>query len=373
MTSEISADTDVVARPRTSRRVKAGLAFFAAAFIGAMGLAFIPAPYVIEMPGPVYDTLSTVEDVEGNEVSLIAIDGAETYPTSGTLSLLTVYIGGSPDDHPSWLDVAAAWFRPDYAVLPMSLFYEPGTTREEEVDAAAIQMSNSQQEAIAASLTNLGIDFDAHIVVEEAMKGFPADGLVEKGDVIVSANGVPVANVSDLRALIKEIGVGGEIDLQIERAGKPTTLTIGIVASEDDKSTPVIGVYTSGKYTFPFDVSIQLSNVGGSSAGLMFALGIIDELTPGELTGGENVAGTGEITALGEVGRIGGIVQKAYAARDSGAEWLLLPAGNCDALAGKVPAGIREIPVETLDDALAALAAISSGDGVNDLPRCTAG
>lgn len=353
------------------RRRKVGLALLAVALLGSVGLSFIPAPYVIEMPGPVYDTLSTVQDTEGNDVPLISIDGTETYPTSGTLSLLTVYIGGSPDDHPTWLDVVTAWFRPDYAVLPMSLFYTPGTTREEEVDAAAIQMSNSQQEAIAASLTNLGIDFDAQIVVEEAMEGYPADGLVEKGDVIVSANDQAVSNVSDLRAIIKEVGVGGSIDLGVVRSGVPTTVTVGIVASDDDQSTPVIGVYTSGKYTFPFDVTIQLSNVGGSSAGLMFALGIIDELTPGELAGGAKVAGTGEITALGEVGRIGGIVQKAYGARDAGAEWLLLPSSNCDALAGHVPDGLREIPVDTLDDALVALAAISSGTGVDGLPHCS--
>ena len=363
---------DTPTRPRVTRRRKVGFAFLATAVLGAVGLSFVPAPYVIEMPGPVYDTLSTVEDTEGNDVSLISIDGVETYPTEGTLSLLTVYVGGSPDDHPTWLDVVTAWFRPDFAVLPMSLFYAPGTTHQDEVDAAALQMTNSQQEAIAAALSSLDIVYEAQIQVEETMEGYPAEGKLENGDVILSADGVGVSNVSDLRALIKEIGVGGSIDLGIVRGGSAQTVTVGIVASEDDKSVPVIGVYTSGKYIFPFDVTIQLSNVGGSSAGLMFALGIIDELTPGQLTGGEKIAGTGEITAAGDVGRIGGIVQKAYAARDSGAEWLLLPSSNCDALYGHVPDGIREIPVDTLDDALAALAAIADGTADAELPRCSA-
>lgn len=344
----------------------------ATATLGAVVLGSIPAPYVIEMPGPVYDTLSTVEDADGNNVPLIEVEGTETYPTSGTLSLLTVYLAGSPDNAPSWFDVIGAWFRPDYAVMPMEAFYQPGSTREDEVDVAALQMANSQQEAVAAALTNLGIDFEARIVVEEAMSGYPADGLVEKGDVIRTANGVAVSNVSDLRAIIKDVGVGGTVDLGIERRGVAQTLSVGIVASEEDQSVPVIGVYTSGAYTFPFDVSIQLSNVGGSSAGLMFALGLIDELTPGELTGGQNIAGTGEITASGEVGRIGGIVQKAYAARDSGAEWLLLPTSNCDMLFGRVPDGIREIPVDTLDDAIAAVKAIAAGTDTDSLPRCTA-
>ena len=355
-----------------TRRRKAGLAFLAAAVVGAVGLAAVPAPFVIEMPGPVYNTLSTAQDSKGNDVPLINIDGAKTYQTKGELSLLTVYVAGAPDDHPSWLDVISSWFRPDYAVIPMDLIYPPGSTHADEVKSAAVQMSNSQQEAVAAALTHLGIAFDSQVVVEEAMKGYPAEGKLKAGDVVVSANGNPVANVSDLRAVIKDLGVGATIDLGIERGGVTTTVSVGIVKSKQDKATPVIGVLTSGKYIFPFTVDIQLNNVGGSSAGMMFALGIIDELTPGSLNGGANVAGTGEITAAGEVGTIGGIVQKAYAARDSGATWMLVPLGNCDDLYGHVPDGLREVAVETLDDSLAALKAIAASTGTESLPHCPA-
>lgn len=346
--------------------------FLGLTLLGAVGLATIPAPYVIEMPGPVYDTLSTAEDSDGNDVPLIAIDGTSTYPTDGSLKLLTVYVAGSPDDHPSWLDVISAWFRSDYAVIPMDLVFAPGTTHQDEVDAAALQMSNSQQEAIAAALTSLGINFQSSIVVADTMAGYPSEGIVEKDDVVLSANGIPVSNVSDLRAIIKKEGIGGTVDLGITRNGTPLTLTVGIVASEQDGTTPVIGVYTSGVYKFPFSVDIQISNVGGSSAGMMFALGIIDKLTPGELNGGADIAGTGEITATGEVGRIGGVVQKAYAARDSGADWFLVPTGNCDDLYGHVPDGLREIAVDTLDDSLAALKAISAKKGTDALPHCPA-
>lgn len=359
-------------RPIGSLRRRLGLGFLVAAIVGAAGLAWIPAPYVLEMPGPVYDTLSSVEDTEGNEIPLISIEDAPTYPTGGTLKLLTVYVAGSPGDNPSWLDVIGAWFRPDYAVLPMDLIYPPGSTHDGEVEAAALQMANSQQEAIAAALTSLDIEFESSIVVEGAMSGYPADGLVEPKDVIESANGIPVANVSDLRAIIKAEGVGGEVVLGIRRGASTLDVAVDIVASENDGTTPVVGVYTTGSYVFPFDVSIELSDVGGSSAGMMFALGIIDELTPGQLNGGEDVAGTGEITALGDVGVIGGIVQKAYAARDSGARWLLVPEGNCADLYGHVPDGIREIPVTTLDEALSALSVIAQGTDTDRLPRCTA-
>ena len=354
------------------RRRRVGFALLALTLLGAVGLAAIPAPYVIEMPGPVYDTLSTAKDANGKDVPLISIEGEKTYPTEGTLKLLTVYVAGAPDSHPTWLDVVSAWFRPDYAVIPMDLIFSPGTTHEDEAKASAIQMTNSQQEAIAAALTKLGISFESSIVVEEAMKGLPADGLVKSGDIITAANGTAVSNVSDLRAIIKDIGIDGTVDLAIVRDGKPITVSVGIVASDQDGTTPVVGIYTSGKYKFPFTVDIQISNVGGSSAGMMFALGIIDELTPGSLNGGADVAGTGEITATGEVGRIGGVVQKAYAARDSGADWFLVPTGNCDDLYGHVPDGLREVAVNTLDDSLAALKAIAAKSGTDKLPHCPA-
>lgn len=369
--SDQTTTDEAIVRRRWSR-TSVGWILLSAAILGVVGLSALPAPYVIQMPGPVFNTLGSVDDSEGTEVPLITVSGVESYETSGELSLLTVYVVGSPEDHPSWLEVIGSWFRPDYAVIPMDAIFPPGSSQQTESEQAAIQMDNSKQEAIAAALTELDIPFESHVVVSEAMEGYPAEGILEPGDIILTAAGESAANVSDLRARIKEIGIGGSIEMTIERDGEPLTVSIGIVASDSDDTTPVIGVYTSGNYTFPFEVDIQLANVGGSSAGMMFALGIIDELTPGFLNGGENVAGTGEITASGEIGPIGGIVQKAHGARGSGAEWFLVPADNCEALVGHVPGGLRDISVSTLDDALAALKAISSGDGIDALPRCSA-
>jgi len=254
----------------------------------------------------------------------------------------------------------------------MESLYPAGTTRTDSVNAAKIQMDNSQQEAIAAALTSQGIPFESEIVVAEATPGYPAEKLVEPGDIVKSADGIPIYNVSDLRAIIKTAGIGNSIELVVERDGATVPLTVGIVASEHDGTTPVIGILCGGTYRFPFDVDISLADVGGSSAGMMFALGIIDTITPGSLNGGENVAGTGEISADGLVGPIGGIVQKAYGARNSGATWLLVPAENCAALAGRVPDGLRDVSVSTLDDALAALKAISTESGTSALPHCAA-
>jgi PDZ domain-containing protein len=111
------SSTETLPRRRHLSRTGWGVALLALSVVGTLGLAAVPAPYVIEMPGPVYDTLSTASDGDGNDVPLISIDGVETYPTAGTLSLLTVYVGGSPDDHPTWLEVISAWFRPAVAVV----------------------------------------------------------------------------------------------------------------------------------------------------------------------------------------------------------------------------------------------------------------
>ena len=361
-------------RPRSrSLRAQWGIGLLSLAAIGTLALAWVPAPYVIETPGPVYNTLGSVEDANGKTVPFIFVTGTTTYPTSGELSMLTVYATGSPEGHPSWLEVASAWIRPDSAVIPMDVMYPAGTTHSDSVTAAQVQMDNSQQEAVAAALTHQGIPFDSKVVVAETTEGYPAADVVKVDDVILSANAVPIHNVSDLRAVIKEAGIGHSVELVVDRAGIETTLSVGIAASKEDGTTPVIGILCGGKYTFPFSVEIKLSDVGGSSAGMMFALGIIDTLTPGSLNGGANVAGTGEITADGLVGPIGGIVQKAYGARDSGATWLLVPKDNCADLVGHIPDGLREVSVSTLDDALAALHAIATHSGTTALPHCSAG
>ena len=140
------------------------------------------------------------------------------------------------------------------------------------------------------------------------------------------------------------------------------------VAAESD-GAPVIGVYAASTYDFPIDVQIQLPGVGGPSAGMMFALGIYDKLTPGELTGDEHIAGTGTIDGGGEVGAIGGIVQKMYGASAAGADWFLAPESNCSEVVGHIPSGLQVFSVGTLDDAITAVEAIADGETA-DLARC---
>ncbi|WP_338400166.1 S16 family serine protease, partial [Streptomyces graminilatus] len=154
-------------------------------------------------------------------------------------------------------------------------------------------------------------------------------------------------------------------------ATKTQDITVTTTKSADDGAErAIVGISAGTDHTFPFTVDIKLADVGGPSAGLMFALGIYDKLTPGSLTGGKFVAGTGTIDDDGKVGPIGGIELKTVGARDKGAQYFLTPADNCAAAAKDTPDGLTLVKVGTIGDALNALKDIRSGD-TGDLPKCT--
>lgn len=361
-------------RERTlPRRTLVGMWAIVVAVALLVVLTFLPTAYVIQRPGPVYDTIGTAESADGEQKPLIEISGAETYETEGTLDLTTVQVVGNRERTPSWFELAVAWLDPARAVVPLDAVFPQGVTSEQRDEQNALLMVDSQAEATAAALTELGYDVDATVeVAGVAGEDAPAAGLLEKGDRIVSANGTTVRDATQLRELIQD-GDGAPVEIVYERDGKRGTARItpeeGTVEGEQ---AWLIGITLTTAFDFPFDVEIQLDNVGGPSAGMMFALGIIDVLTPGALNGGEQVAGTGTIAADGTVGPIGGIRQKLYGARDAGAEWFLAPEANCDEVVGHVPDGLHVFSVADLDDSLAALEAISAGDTA-DLPTCAAG
>ena len=365
-------DTEPEAPPSTERRRRIGWWFLTGGLAAASVLALSPAPYVIEKPGPFYDTLGSVQ-FEGETVPLIEIPGEETFPTDGELNLLTVTIEGNPDRLPTWTDIALAWLQPSRTVVPVGVVYPPGTTVEETTEQSRIDMENSQREAIAAALTELDYEVPGRLIIAGTQEGGPADGVLAEGDVVLSINGDSFDDVTALREGIAENGTEQAAEVVVERDGEEETFSITPEPSDEQNAAPILGILVGAEYEFPIDVTIQLENVGGPSAGLMFALGIIDKLTPGALNGGEVVAGTGTITGTGNVGRIGGIRQKMYAALESGADWFLAPADNCPDVVGNVPGGLEVFPVATLDDAMDVLDAIRTGDGLEELETCEAG
>jgi len=360
-------------RRRLSRATLTGVWALVIALVVLLVITFLPTSYVIQQPGPVYDTLGEAQAADGTTVPLISVEGAKTFPTDGSLDLLTVQVVGNRERTPSWFELAMAWFDPSRAVLPIDAVFPAGQSTEQRNEESAAMMVDSQKEATAAALSELGYDITPLPTVYSFVEGGAAEGILEEGDVILGAEGEKVSDIATLREIVNK-GEGAPVELTIERDGEEQTVTITPTEAEvNGEDVWLIGVTLLTDYEFPIDVTIQLNNVGGPSAGMMFALGIIDTLTPESLNGGENVAGTGTITADGTVGPIGGIRQKMWGAVDADADWFLAPAANCDEVVGHVPDGLRVFSVETLDDALTALEAISSGDGLETLPTCTAG
>ena len=370
-------DESVQVAPAPRRRMPRGTVVGVWALVVALAallvMTFLPTSFVIQRPGPVYNTLGEARAADGTMVPLISVDGAATYPTDGSLDLLTVETVGNRERTPSWLELATAWFDPSRAVLPIDAVFPDGQTSEQRNEQSAFMMIDSQKEATAAALIDLGYEVDAYLRVYGIIEDSASVGILEEGDVIVEADGRTITDVEQLRDIIKGLA-GAPVPLTIERDGVERTVRITPqeVVEDDGEKGWLIGVTLITDYDFPIDVTIQLNNVGGPSAGMMFALGIIDTLTPGELNGGENVAGTGTITADGEVGAIGGIRQKLYGARGAGADFFLAPESNCDEVIGHVPDGLRVLSVGDLDDALAALDAIASGGDLDSLPTCDA-
>lgn len=357
-------------RRRMSRPMLAGVWALAISMVILLIITFLPTSYVIQRPGPVYNTLGTATTSDGTEVPLISVEGAETFETAGALDLLTVQVVGNRERTPSWLELAIAWFDPSRAVLPIDEIYPEGETTEQRNEQSTALMVDSQKEATAAALTELGYDVAPKLTVYAIVDDSAAVGVLEEGDVILSANGEDVSDAAALREIVNA-GGGDPVSLVIERDGEEQTVSITPQETEvDGETTLLIGVQLLHDYEFPIDVTIQLDNVGGPSAGMMFALGIMDVLTPGELNGGEMIAGTGTISGDGTVGAIGGIQQKLYGAEDAGAEWFLAPASNCDEVVGHVPSGLQVFAVETLDDALEVLEAIRDDGDLDALTTC---
>jgi Lon-like protease len=330
--------------------------------IGALLVAaLLPVPYVALLPGPTYNTLGPL-----GRKPIIDISGHRTFPTHGHLNMVTVsYIGGPGAQPPFNLFAALqAWLSPHDAVVPQQELFPPGQTQQDVIKQDTEQMANSQQTATAAALCQLHIKFTIVDLVASTIPGLPASGVLHKSDQIVAVDGTPASCQASLGDLVKAKPVGQPVVLTVKRSGTLRKITLRTASYQGQ---PVIGVNLIESFVFPFKVSINIGNIGGPSAGMMFALGIIDKLTPANLTGGKFIAGTGEIALNGDVEPIGGIQQKIAAARAAGASVFLTPASNCADTRSAVPAGLKLVKVSTLRGALVALAALKRGQPV---PGC---
>lgn len=336
-----------------------------------IGLGFaasqIRTNYVVFSPGP---TINVLGDFDGKPI--LRVDGHQVYRDKGALRMVTVSPTG-PEDNVNLVAVVRAWLDPTRAVYPYDAVYQPTDTRKSVQQESSQEMVSSQDSAIANALRALHIHFDNAVRVAGVDKDGPSAGKLRTGDLILAVDGDPVHTTTQVIDAISPKQPGTEVTLRIRRGQDEKTVSITTSHSTQDKSKSAIRVLVAPSYDFPFDVGIHISpNIGGPSAGLMFSLSIYDILTPGSLTHGQVVAGTGEISPQGQVGEIGGIQQKIVGAQDDGAHLFLVPAKNCREALGAPydPDKIRLVKVKRFRDALADVKSWAANPDAS-LPRCT--
>jgi PDZ domain-containing protein len=337
------------------------IAGFATVLLAA-ALALMPVPYAVFGPGPVLNTLGTIK---GNR--LISVTGTESYPTEGTLDMTTVRVYGGPGSRVTLVTALRAWLSDSRAVLPEEAVFPPGQTQQQSQEQDRLLMLSSQESATAAALGALNIPVPTTLNIAGISPDVPASKVLKPKDVLLKVGDSPIRYLTQLRSLLQRTEPGDDVRLTVRRGTADVEVVAGTTRGEDGQT--LLGVFLDPKFTFPFSVKIDIPDVSGPSAGMVFALGIIDTLTPGDLTGGKRIAGTGTIDADGTVGPVGGIQQKLVGARRAGADFFLAPSVNCDEVKGHVPDGLQVVKVSTLTDARRAMEAIATGRP-QGLPAC---
>jgi PDZ domain-containing protein len=245
-------------------------------------------------------------------------------------------------------------------LIPENVLNPQGVSDRERRRSSLNDMSRSQLVAIAVALEHLGRNVEVTpdgVEVDLVVPNAPADGVLEVGDVIVEADGEDVLTTDDLQAALGDVEPGESIELTVRREDQLVTdLTVGTRASPDDPEQAVMGVQieNSDDFEFPVDIQIDAGNIGGPSAGLAFALDIVDELGD-DIDRGRTIVATGELALDGTVLPIGGVTQKAIGAREAGADVFLVPDGNYEE-ARNAADGLEVIPVSNFEEALSVLA-----------------
>ena len=317
------------------------IAAFGLALALVFAVGYVRLPYYSVGPGPAREV-----------VPLISVEGHPQYPSSGRLIMTTVrWYQVTP------LQAVVSWLDPHQAVVSKNLLYPPGEDVDAEQQRAISEMDQSKIDATYVALSKVADypqDHGSGALIEATGQGCPADGKLFSGDTIVAIDDHPVDSAKAASRLISAADPRQRLDFTIRAAGQTHEIEVA-KGSCPGIDHPLVGVSIID--SFPFSVDIASGDVGGPSAGLMFALGLYDELTPGDLTQGRTIAGTGTIDPSGKVGPIGGITDKVVAAERVGASVFLVPKDNWGELDGVDTGDMKLIQVATFQDAVDALSA----------------
>ena len=302
-----------------------------------LGVWNLELPYLAFSSGPVSDAADAIVASE-----------VDTYPPDGELLMLTVV---SQDVNA--FEALIAGFDPSIDLVAKEAYRQPDETDEDYRKRVLQQMDDAQTRAITVALEYLGYEMiPTDVLITDLVPDQPAAEVLQIGDSVDSFNGTQIVRSTDLTDALEGLAPGEVVDLEVTRNGTEQTLQVELAQRDDDEGGAMIGIIVGELTEPPFPVSIQAGNVGGPSAGMMHALAIIDTLTPGEMTKGHIVAGTGTIDYDSAVGSIGGIRQKVVGAEAAGAEYILVPAGNYETALTAPRESIEIVSVATLQDAV---------------------
>jgi Lon-like protease len=304
----------------------------------AFAIAFLTLPFYSLGPGP-------ARQVE----PLIAVEGASTYASAGRLIMTTIEFRRLTP-----IRALIAWLDPDEQIVNEERLFPGDISREEEERRSISQMDQSKIDATYVVLRGLGDYPKEHgrgALIEQTVDGCSADGELYPGDLVLRINDEPIGSVTEASRVIRAIPSGRALEFDVRPLGQERTQNVRLVRRPcGGQEESLVGV--SMVDSFPFEVSIRSGDVGGPSAGLMWALGLHDLLTPGDLTDGRTIAGTGVLGLDGTVGPIGGIQEKVLAADAAEASVLLVPKGNMAEARTVEDPGVRLVSVASFDDAL---------------------
>ncbi len=358
-------DVPLSERPPTRRAgVMAATGLVASLMISILTVA--PAPFAIAQAGPTYDTLAAYDGT-----SVISIEGQPTYASSGELRLTTVSFSRGGSRTFTLGHVIGSYFSDNRTVQPEEDIFGTPEQQQQEAEESHEMWVISQESATVAAIEALGEVVPTTLTVDGITEESGALGILEDGDVLVAIDGEQFRSYNDLTSELEKRRPGDEATFTVLRGTEELELTFPLISYDDDPDVARMGIFVLPTFDLPITVTVGIAEVSGPSAGLMFALAIMDKLTPIDELNGAHVAGTGAIDIDGDVSPIGGIEHKMDGAVAAGATAFLAPIENCEDVVGHIPAGLDVYAVDNLTDAYTAIVAIGQNDTA-DLLTCRA-
>lgn len=320
----------------------------------------VTVPFVSMGPGPIFNTLGETQ-VRGEDGSstmrpVVDVEGTDVDPTSGELNLTTVAVR----DQLNLFEAISYWFSGRDGVVPRSQVYPADRSTDEVREENSSAFSESESNAEVAALRQLGLP--TAVSVASVSNDGPASGVLEADDELVALDGQQVSSGKQVQDIIGGKHPGDRVAIEYRRDGTVGTADLVLAPRPHADDRGYLGIVPTVVPKVPFDVTFHLEDIGGPSAGMMFALALVDKLSPGELTGGTLLAGTGTIDPDGNVGPIGGVQYKVTASRDAGASAFIVPTQNCSLAKDANDGAMTLIRVDTLADAVHGLEQLNRGE-----------